>query len=80
MQVVRKSLQASSQLDASLAKRFTWLPGKGLRNTFKTQDNPDSGCWWLVKIYQEYPVWAHASPMQELKLLFELVGKTMAAR
>jgi glycosyltransferase involved in cell wall biosynthesis len=76
---VSHSPEASSQLDANLAKQFAWLLREDLRNTFKTVDNPAFGDWWLIKGRQEYPAWAHATPAQELQPLFESAGKATIA-
>ena len=46
---VSQQPEATSQLDANLAKQFAWLLREDLRNTFKTLDNPAFGDWWLIK-------------------------------
>lgn len=71
--------EATSQLDANLAKQFAWLLREDLRKIFKTVDNPALEDWWLVKGRQEYPAWAHATPAQELQSLFESAGKATIA-
>ena len=76
---VRQEPEATSQLDANLAKQFAWLLREDLRNAFKTIDNPAFGDWWLIKGRQEYPAWAHATPSQELQQLFESAGKASIA-
>jgi hypothetical protein len=68
-----------SQLDAALAKQFAWLLRQDLRDAYKTIDNPAFGDWWLIKGRQEYPAWAHATPLQELQPLFESAGKATIA-
>jgi glycosyltransferase involved in cell wall biosynthesis len=76
---VRQPTEAIGQLNADLAKQFTWLLREDLRNTFKTIDNPAFGEWWLIKGRQEYPAWADATPAQELQPLFESAGKATIA-
>jgi glycosyltransferase involved in cell wall biosynthesis len=76
---VSQQTEGTSQLDSNLAKQFAWLLREDLRNTFKTVDNPAFSDWWLIKGRQEYPAWAHATPAQELQLLFESAGKATIA-
>jgi glycosyltransferase involved in cell wall biosynthesis len=71
--------EASSQLDANLAKQFVWLLREDLRRTYKTLDNPAFEDWWLIKGRQEYPVWGLATTAQELMPLFESSGKAKIA-
>jgi glycosyltransferase involved in cell wall biosynthesis len=71
--------EAKSQLDANLAKQFAWLLREDLRNIFETLDNPAYADWWLIKGRQEYPAWAHATPIQKLQHLFESAGNTKIA-
>ena len=73
--VKQTSVTSASELDASLAKQFAWLLRKDLRKIFKTPDDPAFDDWWLIKGRQEYPVWAHAMPNEQMQALFETVGK-----